>query len=79
MELARYLVLNGASTNLKIALGDTPESLAKRCGHHDLALLLSAHSPYSHFPSLRGTRHFQGLSGSIGVKQRHICASMNLR
>jgi len=42
IELARFLVLHGAQTNSKNALGDTPESLAKRCGNMELVLLLSA-------------------------------------
>lgn len=42
MELARFLVLHGAQTGMKNALGDTPESLAKRCGNMELVLLLSA-------------------------------------
>lgn len=41
-DLAKMLVLCGASTEIKNALGDTPVSLAKRCGNHDLALLLSS-------------------------------------
>ena len=42
MELARFLILHGAQTDSKNALGDTPERIAKRCGHMELVLLLSA-------------------------------------
>ena len=40
-EIAKFLVMCGASTQVKNALGDTPLTLAKRCGQHDLALLLN--------------------------------------
>ena len=40
-ELAKFLVLCGASTQVKNALGDTPVTLATRFGHTDLALLLN--------------------------------------
>lgn len=39
--MARLLMLNGASAQVKNALGETPMSLAKRCGNHELAMLLS--------------------------------------
>ena len=39
--MAKFLVLSGASTTVKNALGDTPITLAKRCGNHELALLLN--------------------------------------
>jgi ankyrin repeat protein len=41
-DLARMLIIAGASTSLKNALGDTPISLAKRCGHQELVLLLQS-------------------------------------
>ena len=40
-EIAKYLVMSGASTAIKNALGDTPITLARRCGHQDLAMMLS--------------------------------------
>ena len=40
-ELAKFLVLCGASTQVKNALGDTPVTLATRFGHAELALLLN--------------------------------------
>ena len=40
-EMAKFLVMCGASTQVKNALGDTPVTLAKRCGQHDLALVLN--------------------------------------
>ena len=33
--------MSGASTAIKNALGDTPVTLAKRCGNQELAMLLS--------------------------------------
>ena len=41
VELAKYLILSGASTQIKNALGDTPVTLATRFGHAELALLLN--------------------------------------
>lgn len=38
-ELANFLVMAGASPMAKNALGDTPITIAKRCGHHELALI----------------------------------------
>lgn len=40
-DLAKFLVLCGASTQIKNALGDTPVTLATRCGHAELAMLLN--------------------------------------
>jgi len=37
--LARHLVLKGANTQIKNALGDTAVKLAQRHGHHELALI----------------------------------------
>jgi len=37
-EVAKLLIMNGASPNVKNALGETPTSLAKRCGNHDLVI-----------------------------------------
>ena len=39
--MAKLLVLNGASLQVKNLLGDTPISLAKRNGHTDLAMQLN--------------------------------------
>ena len=39
-ELANFLVLSGASPLVKNAIGDSPLTQAKRCGHHELALIL---------------------------------------
>ena len=40
-DLAKFLILSGASTQVKNALGDTPVTLATRFGHTDLAMLLN--------------------------------------
>ena len=40
-DLAKFLVLSGASTQVKNALGDTPITLATRFGHAELAMLLN--------------------------------------
>ena len=40
-QLAELLVFLGANTGVKNAIGDTPVTLAKRCGNQDLALLLN--------------------------------------
>ena len=40
-ELAKFLVMAGASTGVKNALGDTAIALAKRCGNTELALMLN--------------------------------------
>ena len=45
-DLAKFLVMCGASAHAKNALGDTPLTLAARFGHTDLVLLLnSSESP----------------------------------
>lgn len=41
-DLVSLLVMAGASTSIKNAIGDTPISLAKRCGHQDLVLLMQS-------------------------------------
>jgi ankyrin repeat protein len=41
VEMARLLMMNGASALVKNALGETPMSTAKRCGNHELVMLLS--------------------------------------
>lgn len=41
-ELARILVLAGASLQIKNALGETPVTLAKRLGNHDLTILFQS-------------------------------------
>ena len=41
-EMAKFLVMKGASALVKNQIGDTPSSIAKRCGNHELALLYSA-------------------------------------
>jgi len=38
-ELAKILLLKGASTTTRNAIGDTPLKLAQRCGHLELAML----------------------------------------
>jgi len=43
------LILYGASTVIKNALGDTPATLAKRCGHHELVLLFGASEKQAQF------------------------------
>lgn len=40
-ELAKFLVLCGASNYVKNALGDTPVTLATRFGHAELAMMLN--------------------------------------
>jgi len=41
-DLAKFLVMCGASVHAKNALGDTPLTLASRFGHTDLVLLLNS-------------------------------------
>jgi len=41
-ELAKFLVLCGASVHVKNALGDTPVTLSTRFGHTELALMLNS-------------------------------------
>lgn len=40
-DLAKFLVMCGASVYAKNALGDTPVTLATRFGHTELAMLLN--------------------------------------
>ncbi len=42
VELAKVLVLAGASLQIKNALGETPVTLAKRFGNHDLTALFQS-------------------------------------
>ena len=41
LELARLLIMKGANYTLKNALGDSPMDLAKRYGHHEIAMLFN--------------------------------------
>lgn len=38
-ELAKVLLIKGASASMKNSIGDTPLKLAQRCGHMELAML----------------------------------------
>lgn len=38
-ELAKVLLIKGASASMKNAIGDTAIKLAQRCGHMELAML----------------------------------------
>lgn len=55
-DLAKFLVMCGASAHAKNALGDTPLTLAARFGHTDLVLLLnSSESPQTAVGSMNKT------------------------
>ena len=53
-ELAKFLVLSGASIHVKNALGDTPVTLATRFGHTELAMLLNTSESSSQQLSMTG-------------------------
>ena len=72
-EIAKFLVLSGASTSIKNALGDTPITLAKRCGNHELALLLNTSENQSALAKMNNASSKQtpsaGVFGGLGRMQ----------
>ena len=72
--MAKFLVLSGVSTTVKNALGDTPITLAKRCGHHELALLLNTSENQSALAkinnySTKNNAASSGVYGGLGQMQ----------
>ena len=61
-ELAKYLVMCGASIHAKNALGDTPVTLATRFGHTELAVLLNTSTGSSQKMGMTATSGFMSVN-----------------